>query len=78
MLTCRLATSNAWQEKDEESGLASAKHAAAASVPLDGLKTAFWVRNRLALHALSALPHAHITGVAVKKPLCLHAAPLEA
>ena len=77
MLTCRLATSNAWQEKDEESGLASAKHAAA-SVPLDGLKTAFWVRNRLALHALSALPNAHITGVAVKRPLCLHAAPLEA
>lgn len=70
MLTCRLATSNTWQEKEEESGLASAKHAAA-SVPLDGLKVAFWVRNRLALHALSALPHAHITGVAVKKPLVL-------
>ena len=77
MLTCRLATSNAWQEQDQDSGLASAKHAAA-SVPLDGLKVAFRVSNRPALHALSGFPMRTLQGWLSRNPSCLHAAPLKA
>ena len=68
MLTCRLATSDAWQVKEEESGLASAKHAAA-SAPLEGLKGAFWVRTPCSACARRSPPCAQDRGV--KKCLLL-------
>ena len=77
MPTCRLATSNAWQGSEEESGLASAKRGAA-SVPLEGLKGAFPVRTTLRCMRSQVFPMRTLQGWLSRKPSCLHLTPLKA